>query len=236
MKKTQFVSQLVLSGAMCVLVALSLNIIAAPATAGTLDIQFTGMDLVYDGSAIYDGGSTAGGLANPADADPLTEVEFYVDGSLVGSLNSDVSLDAYIPDVTGISSAAGTIYNQSTPGNPGFFDLLIGTSPLASQFLLIDLADVNITYVDVANVVQFTFGAAVADSFAQNLPFGLVIGDPVTVTFSAQVTAGTRTTANNLVTGFRSTGTGSILGTVVPEPATCLLAAIGLISCLARRK
>ena len=96
------------------------------------------MDLVYDGSAIYDAGSTSGGVADPADADPLTSVDFSVDGTPVGTLSSDVSLDAFIPDVTGISSAANTVANMTTPGNPGYFDLLIGTSPLASEFMLVD--------------------------------------------------------------------------------------------------
>ncbi len=233
MKISQFVLHIVRGGAMCALVACSF---VAPLTAATIEIQFTGMNLTYDGSALYDGGSTAGGLADPADADPLNSVDFFIDGLPVGSLSSDISLDVYIPDVTGISSAANTVYNQTTVGNPGFFDLLIGTSPLAAQFLLIDLEDVNITYIDVLNIVQFTFGAAVSDVFAQNLPFGLQIGDPVTVSFSSQVTAGTRTTGGGFVTGFDATGTGEIQGDLIPEPASCLLAAIGLIGCLTIRR
>jgi hypothetical protein len=185
MKFMQLVSYLVRNRAACVLAAFS--VFASPTLAATIEIGLTGMNLVYDGSAIYDAGSTAGGLADPTDADPLISADFTLDGTLVGSLSSDVSLDVFIPDVTGISAAANTVDVQTTPGNPGFFDLLIGTSPLASQFLLIDLEDVSFTYLDVQNIVQFTFGAAVSDVFAQNLPFGLVIGDPITVSFSAQV-------------------------------------------------
>ncbi len=232
MKITQLVSHLARCGAACAMVALSLT----AAQAATIEIQFTGMNLVYDGSAIYDGGSTAGGVANPADADALTSVEIYVDGSLVNTITSDISLDAYIPDVTGISSAPGTVDSQTTPGNPGFFDLLIGTSPLASEYLLVDLEDVSITYVDILNVVQFTFGAAISDVFTQNLPGGLVIGDPVTVSFSAQVTPGTKTSAGGFVTGFEASGTGEIRGEAIPEPTTCLLGALGLIGLVVRRK
>jgi hypothetical protein len=230
----QLVSHLVRGGAACALVALSL--VAAPAAAATLEIAFTGMDLVYDGSAIYDADGSSGHLADPADADPLTTVDFFVDGSLVGSLTNDISLDVYIPDVTGISSAAGTVYNVNTPGNPGHFDLLMGTSPLASEFLLVDLSEVNVTYVDVANIVQFTFGAAVSDVFAQNLPFGLLAGEPVTVTFSAQIVPGTRTTSGNIVSGFSASGTGQYNAPVVPEPTTCALAALGLVAIAVRRK
>jgi hypothetical protein len=158
MKIGQLVSHLVRGGAACGLVALSL--IAAPAQAATIEIAFTGMDLVYNGSAIYDADSSGGGVGDPADADTLTSVDFFVDGSPVGSMMSNVSLDAFIPDVTNIPSAAGTVHNVTTPGNAGHFDLLIGTSPLASQYLLVDLSEVNVTYVDVANIVQFNFGAS----------------------------------------------------------------------------
>lgn len=234
MKIRQLGSHLVRGGAACALVVLSL--FAAPALAATIEIEFTGMDLVYDGSAIYDAGSTAGGVADPADADPLTSVNFSVDGSLVGTLNSDVSLDVHIPDVTGISSAASTVFNDTTPGNPGYFDLLIGMGPLASEFMLVDLGEVNVTYVDVANIVQFTFGAAVSGVFAQNLPFGLVAGDPITVSFSAQVKPGTLTSTGGFVTGFGAGGTGELNAPLVPEPTTCLLAACGLMALAVRRK
>jgi hypothetical protein len=203
---------------------------SASALAATIQISFTGLDVVYDGSAIYDGGSTAGGLADPADADPLSTVDFFVDGTLVGSLSSDISLDAFIPDITGISAAASTVDVQTTPGNPGFFDLLIGTSPLASEFLLIDLEEVTFTYIDVLNIVQFTFGAAVSDVFAQNLPFDLVIGDPLTVSFSAQVVAGTKTDNGTDITGFEAAGTGDIGGPAVPEPTAALLLALGTLA------
>jgi hypothetical protein len=230
MKLTQLVS-FACKGLACAVLAL----VAAPLSAATIEIGFTGLDLVYDGVAIYDGGSTAGGVGNPADADSLATVDFSVDGSFVGSLSSDVALDMFIPGITGISSSAGTVYNVTTPPAGGFFDLLIGTSPLASEFLLVDLDEVSVVYVDVANIVQFTFGAAVSDVFAQNLPFGLTIGDPVTVSFSAQVVPGTLTSALGFVTGFEAGGTGEIRGPLVPEPGTCLLAAFGLVVGLARR-
>jgi hypothetical protein len=210
---------------------------AMPSLAATINIQFTGMDLVYDGSAIYDAGSTSGGLANPADADPLGSVDFLVDGVEVGSLSNDVSLDVFIPDVTGIPVGANVVDNQITPGNPGFFDLLIGTSPLASEFLLLDLEEVSITYLDVANIVQFTFGAAVTDVFFENLPFNLDIEDPITVSFSAQIVAGTKTDNGTDITGFDAAGTGEITGpgTQIPEPSSCVLAALGLLVGLAYR-
>jgi hypothetical protein len=230
MKLTQLVS-IARKGFACAVLALA----AAPLSAATIEIGFTGMDLVYDGSAIYDAGSTSGGLGDPADADPLATVDIFVDGLPVASYSVDVSADVFIPDVSPIPVGAG-VTNITTVGNPGFFDVLLGTSPLASEFMLVDLDEVNITYLDVLGVVQFTFGAAVSDVFAQNLPLGLVMGDPVTVTFSAQVVPGTLTTNGINVTGFDLFGTGSIQGPAVPEPGTCLLAAFGLVAGIARRR
>jgi hypothetical protein len=212
--------------------------LSASSLAATIAINFAGMDLVYDGSAIYDAGANAGGNLDPAEADPLTTVDFFVDNSLAGSLSSDISLDAFIPDVTGISDAPNTNYVQTTPGNPGFFDLLIGTSPLAAQYIALDLGEVTVAYNDVLGLVQLTFGAAVADSAVQNLPFGLQVGQPVTVSFSAQVVPGTRTTGGGLVTGFEASGTGEIQGPLVPEPAAGMLAVIGSLATmtLSRRR
>jgi hypothetical protein len=231
MKLTQLVSFACI-GIACALVAF----VAAPLSAATIEIGFTGMDLVYDGSAIYDAGSTAGGFADPADADPLATVDFFVDGVPVVSYSTNVSADVYIPDVTPIPVGPG-VTNITTPGTTaGYFDVLLGTSPLASQFMLVDLDEVSITYLDVLGLVQFSFGAAVSDVFAQNLPNGLVMGDPVTVTFSAQVVPGTLTNNGVNVTGFDLFGTGSIQGPAVPEPGACLLAAMGLVAGLARRR
>lgn len=202
---------------------------AASASAATISISFTGLDLVYDGSALYDAGSTSGGFANPAEADPLTSVSFSLDGSLLGTLSSDISVDAFIPGVTGISASAGAIDAKAT-GTPGFFDVLIGTSPVASQFLLVEFGEATITYVDVANTVQFTFGAAISNASFANLPFGLQPGNEVAVSFSAQIVPGTRTDDGVNVTGFAAVGTGEYLATQIPEPATALLAAA---ACLA---
>lgn len=231
MKLTQLVS-FARRGIACALVAL----VAAPVSAATIEIGFTGLDLVYDGSAFYDAGSTSGGIGDPADADPLTTVDIFVDGSPVANYPTNISADVFIPDVAPIPVGAG-VTNITTPGTTaGYFDVLIGTSPLASEFMLVDLDQVNITYLDVSGLVQFTFGAAVSGVFAQNLPLGLVMGDPVTVTFSAQVVPGSLTDDGVNVTGFDLFGTGSIQGPLVPEPGTCLLAAMGLMAGVIRRR
>jgi hypothetical protein len=209
---------------------------SAATLAATIDIQFTGANLVYDGTNLHDAGGSAGGVADPADADGLTSAVFSVDGTPVGTLLTDISLDVFIPDVTGIPVGAGVVDVQTTPGNPGFFDLLVGTSPLASEFLLVDLEDVSITYIDVLGIVQFTFGAAVSDTFAQNLPFGLAIGDPVSVSFSAQIIAGTKTDNGSVITGFEAAGAGEFRGPAVPEPTAICMAVVGGLACFGLRR
>lgn len=223
MKNTQLRSTRVPAGVVC---ASAVALCAGAAQAG-LHIGFTGMNLTYNGTSLYDSGSIAGGAGNPAQADSLASVDFFVDGSLVGSLSNDISLDVFIPDVTGISSAPNSVVNLTTPGNPGFFDLLMGTSPLAAEFLQLDLGEMTVTYIDVMGVIEFTFGAAVAVGSAQNLPFGLTINDPVTVSFSAQVDFGTLTTGGGFVTGFKASGTGEF--GEIPAPATAMVAGLAAV-------
>jgi hypothetical protein len=194
-------------------------VMASPVQAAIIEIRLTGVDITYNGSSLFDGGSVSGGLANPADADPLDLVEFFVDSVLVGSLSSDISLDFLIPGVTGIPSAPGTSHAQTTPGNPGFFDLLIGTGPLASEFLLTNLGAVEVIYEDEGRT-QFVSGKALAEVFFSNLPFGVLPGDTVWITFLAEIAAGTRTDNGQVITGFDATGRADISSVAsVPEPS-----------------
>ncbi|GMU84239.1 MAG: hypothetical protein AMXMBFR47_41090 [Planctomycetota bacterium] len=215
------------------LCAAGLGLAPVTATADTI-IEFTGMNLVYNGSSLVDAGSAAGGVRNPTDADALATVDFFSNGSLVGSLDSDISLDILIPDVVNIPAGANVHYQQTTPGNPGFFDLLIGTSPLASEFLQLDLENVSIVYSDISGLARFTFGAAIAESSSQNLPFGLTMTDPITVSFSAQVDPATLTSAGGFITGFEAFGTGEF-AEAIPEPASLALLMLGAAAGLRRR-
>lgn len=222
----------------CFLFGGALLLGTTPALAVPLEIQFTGVNLSYDGNTISDAGSAAGGSGDPADADPLDTMQFKVGGVMQGSiLSSDISLDVSIPDVTGISNITSSTV-VTTPGSAGYFDLLIGTTPSAAEFLRLDTSAVTVSYINTTSTVQFVFGAAIAAIDAQNLPFGLQITDPVTVSFSTQVDVGSKTSnLQDIVTGFTSFGTGEVLGTFVPEPSSCVLATMGLAaSCGLRRR
>lgn len=220
-------------GAVCAMIA-ALLLSSGIAPAATINISFTGLDLVYDGVAIYDAGNNnTTSLANPADGDELATIDFFVNGNLVGSLNADLAADVYIPDVSGITTAF--VFNPvTTPGNPGFFDLLIGSTWPPNDFLLISLDEVNVVYVN-AGMLQVTFGAAISNIFAQNLPFVPLLDEPVTVSFNVNIVPGTLTASGGFVTGFEASGSGSVQGPAVPEPSTCLLASLGLMTLFTRR-
>jgi hypothetical protein len=236
MKKLQLDSSLARILLRAFVCTLAMVAASAATMAATIDIQFTGADLVYDGTDIYDAGGSAGGGRDPGDADPITSAIFSVDGTTIGTLLTDIALDVYIPGVAGISSAPNTVYSQPTAGNPGFFDLLIGAGSPTAQYLEVDLSTVNITYIDVASVVQFTFGAAVSSSLAQNLPFGLSFDEPITVSFSAPIVPGTKTDNGSVITGFEAAGSGEFTGPAVPEPTALCLAVVGGFACFALRR
>lgn len=205
-------------------VVAALLVLTSATFAGTiLEIQLGGVDIGYDGTDIVD--------ADPgnADPDPLTTVTFVVDGSLVGSvLIADISLDMLLPSVLDIDksgdtvlSASGGIFNLGLPGG---------------DYLDLNLGEATITYVDIANTVQFAFGGSVAAIDGQSLPFGLTIGDPVSISFSTQVNPGSLSSGEVNVEGFTSSGTGEIRG-LVPEPTSlALLAIAGLMVGMIRRR
>lgn len=211
-------------------------LLCAASADAAVRIEFTGMNMVYDGSSLYDAGSLIGGVANPADADPLVTVDCFTDNTLVGSLYSDIYLDFFIPDITNISSAPNTTQTISVTPAISFFDLLIGSSPVASQYLILDIQTVSVTYIDIAGIAQFTFAGAVASAFAQNLPFGLQVADPVTVSLSAQVIPGTLTSGGGFITGFQGFGTGEFNANAVPAPGAAALLGMGALAMPRRRR
>ncbi len=216
----------------------TLGVAARDASASVL-ISFTGLNLVYDGQSIRDAGSPLGGFADPADADPLGSVDFFFNNMVVAGFSANISIDVFIPGVTNIPFVQNSAHNLVTTGDtPGFIDLLIGTSPLASEFLLLRVEQVSLTFLDIAGQAQFLFSGAVASIDGQSLPFGLELLEPAIVSFSVQIDPGSLTTAGGFVTGFTASGTGEISqGSVIPTPGpTAALTFLGAAAIARRRR
>ena len=220
----------------CALICLSTAFfLSTQAYSSTLSIEFLGMDVVYDGFAIYDAGSPAGGSGDPADADPLTAVSFEVDGSLAGPIiSTDVAIDISILELE-LPVPASIPGISSDTGVSGIFDLLIGPGPDAFA-LALDVGEVTVTFFD-SGVAQFVFGAEVtSDIFDQDLPYGLIMGTPVEVSFSANIDEGTYFDDGDFITGFEASGTGEMTGPLIPEPTTLAMALAGVIGLFSHRR
>ena len=184
-------------------------ILPSLALGGTIEIEFTGVDIGYGGTDIVDQDPFSG---DPA---PLTSVVITEDGVLAGPiLTSSISQDLYIPQVTSISAAGGS--TLSAAGGSLLLELGSGSH------LDLDLGQVDINYVDLNGAVQFVFAATVGGVSAQSLPYGLKVGQQLGVSFQTQVSPASLTTSGGIVTGFTASGTGDVRGAAVPEP-TCLV-------------
>ena len=193
-----------------VAIGLSLTLILPSlALGGTIEIEFTGVDIGYGGTDIVDQDPFSG------DPDPLTSVVITEDGVLAGPiLTSSISQDLYIPQVTSISETGGSTLSAAG----GSLLLQLGSG----SHLDLDLGQVDINYVDLNGAVQFVFAATVGGVSAQSLPHGLEVGQQLGVSFQTQVSPGSLTTSGGIVTGFTASGTGDVRGAAVPEP-TCLV-------------
>ena len=212
---------------------------ASFANAGTLEIQFTGLNLQYDGTDIFDAGThNTIGIGSPAESDPLTSMNFYLDGSLVGVLNADIFADIYIKDVLNIPAAGGLVTSGGNGSTFGVDLLMKNQTPGWGLALSID----SMQFFYTGSKIAISVSGLASDLFAQDLPFDLAYDpfQPITIVMSS-ANLSNLTTAGGFVTGFNAAGTGNVAGTgfLVPEPAGIALAATGIVALLAlgrRRK
>lgn len=201
---------------MAVAAMLLATIAASSASAEMIQIQLGGVSLKYDGTKIVDTGT--------ADPDTLTNATFLANDSWLGADTMGVTLDLNIPGVSNIPVGGGQVSSAIN----GFLDLNLG----GGEFLNLTLDAVTVNYIPVISTVQFVFAGSSSTIDGQNLPYGLSMVDPVSVSFSTQISQ----IANDgtYVTSFTSAGTGEIQG--VPEPATLGILAFGGIMTLWRKR
>jgi hypothetical protein len=201
---------------------------AGSAGAAVLEIQFSGVNLTYDGSNVFD--STAG-TANTvrsgtgADADPLETMVFLIDGVQQGPvITTDIRLDTFIKGLSGVPATGGSV---TTAGNGDAFgvDLLTkGTDPAWGLALNID----KFQFFYSGNKVSIATAGPSTSVVKQDLPLGLQFdtSKPISIVFSSANLTNV-TTSGDLLTGLNAAGTGNITGTLIPEPGCLALLALG---------
>lgn len=214
----------------CAPLVLSVALLSATtARAGVLEIQFTGLDLQYDGTNIFDAGvHNTVGIGNPAEADVLTSMNFYLDGNLIGVQSTNVFADIYISNVLNIPAAGGVVVSS---GNGNAFGVDLLTQNLIPGWgLALDINTMQFFYTG-SQIGISVSGLASAIS-AQSLPFNLEfdVSQPVTIVMSS-ANLSSVTTGGGFLTGFNAAGTGNVAGTgyLVPEPGTLAMLGVGLV-------
>jgi hypothetical protein len=185
---------------------------ASAARAELIEVQFSGLDIAYDAD-----------LAEiSADFDSLNTVTVSVDGASAGpAITEGISIDLLVPGVEDIDVGGATVTSDAGGS-------LVLT--MDSHVVDLELEEAEISYVElptIGSVFRFAIAASGADINSASLPYGVPLGEPVSILFSTQINSGTLETSGDLVTAFNASGTGQIQG--VPEPSTlALLAACGL--------
>jgi len=222
----------------------------APVASGALiQIQLGGVDLRYDGTNIFDGGTSS--------PDPLTNATFLVDGVKPGEDTADVTLDLMIPGVTNIPVGGGQVISTAGGsldldlGDGEYLSLALDTAvvtyiPVTStmdldlgdgEYLSLALDTAVVTYIPVTSTIQYVFVGSTASSTGENLPYLISIEDPISVSFSTQIMEAV-SHSGGFLTAFKTAGTGEIqgFGVGIPEPATLSLLALGGLALIRRRR
>jgi hypothetical protein len=195
------------------------SLLPTTAPAESLMIQYTGLNISYDGTSIV----TVGGV------DPLYSVDFLVDGVKVLALDapgdSPLALELSIPGVPNMPDTGGTV----TSATGGSLSLALPDG----DFVDLQLGQAQVTYLAVNYLyMYFALAAGEAELLGQLLPVDGFAGD-VAVSLSSQIVPASLTIVDHKVTGFVSAGTGEIEGPQVPEPTVAALLLGGLVVCLA---
>jgi hypothetical protein len=158
-------------------------------------------------------------------------VTLIVDGSVVETLvgPADTIFADLAVAVTDIPAGGGMGTITSDPAGSFHLGLLTGG-------LTLDLEDAFVSYVSAPGFFDLVYSGAAASIAGQDLPFGLEIGEPVTMSFSTIIDPDSLMAVGMYLEAFTASGTGEIMGEAVPEPASILLLLPGLALLLASRR
>lgn len=212
-------------------------LVSTQAVAATMQIEITGVNLTY--SDPDGGGAGAGSLLDAgAPADSLTAMLVSDDNGPVGAVTSppdSITLDLSVLDIPNIAVPGPNASTSVTA--PAGGSLLLSLNSATTLALDLDTVEVVYSRISVGQFdIRVLFAGSVGSIASQDLPFGIEIADPVTVSFNLQ---GASTESGGFLTGFTGAGTGVLTApmAVIPEPATvAVLGLAGIAGLLVRRR
>lgn len=172
-------------------------------------------DILYRASLTY-----AGGV--PSFSGPLVEYQLTVGGSAAGMMFGDIA----------VNHATGRLYGSTTPGSGGLFFSLDMTTLVAGTTN-------PVTVLSAANPLglQLAFSKDYSVLYGQRYVFDPLDPTNPALTSGQWYTVDTTFGIATVLPGFVTTpGMRDLAGTAAPEPATCLLATVGVTAMIAVRR